>query len=154
MKYVTNSFDSVYFSVIRKEVATPSLLQEAKYMQDKQFLDYLLARAKPLTGTSHYMWLFPNKIQVIIELLFTKKSLQGDVPDLLSLIMFAGLESNEEEYFKNQIIQHRQYVSQTATKPKKRNQIYESQQNLSDLLFGITLDDVSHMSLMSTTFHS
>jgi hypothetical protein len=99
------------------------------------------------------MWWFPNKIQVIIELLFTKKSLEGDVPGLLSLIMFAGLESNEEEYFKNQIIQH-QYLSQTATKPRAKNRIYESQQNLSDLLFGITLDDVSQMSLMSTTFHS
>jgi hypothetical protein len=75
------------------------------------------------------------------------------VPGLLSLIMFVGLESNEEEYFKNQIIQH-QYLSHTATKPKERNRIYESQQNLSDLLFGITLDDVSQMALMSTTFHS
>jgi hypothetical protein len=92
-------------------------------------------------------------MQVIIELLFTKTSLEGDVPGLLSLIMFAGLESNEEEYFKNQIIQH-QYLSQTTTKPKAKNWIYESQQNLSDLLFGITLDDVSQMLLMSTTFHS
>jgi hypothetical protein len=129
------------------------LLQEAKYIQDKQFLDYLLARAKPLTGTPHYMWWFPNKIQVIIELLFTKKTLEGDVPGLLSLIMFAGLESNKEEYFKNQIVQH-QYLSQTANKPRAKKWIYELQQNLSDLLFGITLDDVSQMSLMSTTFHS
>jgi hypothetical protein len=67
--------------------------------------------------------------------------------------MFAGLESNKEEYFKNQIIQH-QYLSQIATKPKEEIQIYESRQNLSDLLFGITLDDVSQMLLMSTTFHS
>jgi hypothetical protein len=115
-KYVINSFNSVYFSVIRKEVTTTSLLQEGKYRQDKQFLDYLLARAKPLTGTSHWMWWFPNQIQGIIELLFTKKPMEGDVPRLLSLIMFAGLESNEEEYFKNQIIQH-QYLSQTATTP-------------------------------------
>jgi hypothetical protein len=99
------------------------------------------------------MWWFPNKIQVIIELLFTKKSLEGDVPGLLPLITFAGLESNKEEYSKSQIIRH-QYLSQTATKPRAKNRIYESQQNLSDLLFGITLDDVSQMSLMSTTFHS
>jgi hypothetical protein len=82
------------------------------------------------------MWWFSNKIQVIIELLFTKKSLQDSVPGLLSLI----------KYSKNQIIQH-QYLSQTATKRKARNRIYESQQNLLDLLFGITLDDISQMSL-------
>jgi hypothetical protein len=97
------------------------------------------------------MWWFPNQIQVIIELLFIKKPMEGDVPGLLSLIMFAGLGSNEEEYYKNQIIQH-QYVSQTATTPKGKNWIYESQQNLSDLLFGITLDDVSEISLMRTIF--
>jgi hypothetical protein len=80
--------------------------------------------------------------------------LEGDVPGLLSLIIFAGgLESNEVEYFKNQIIQD-QYLSQTATKPKAKNRIYELQQNLSDFFFGITLDDVSQMSLMSKTFHS
>jgi hypothetical protein len=63
-----------------------SLLQEAKYIQDKQILDYLLARAKPLTGMSHYMWWFLNKIQVIIELLLTKTSLKEDnVTGLLSL---------------------------------------------------------------------
>jgi hypothetical protein len=106
-----------------------------------------------LTGTSHYMWWFPNQIQAIIELLFRKKTQEGDVPGLLSLIMFAGLELNEEEYFKNQIIQH-QYLSRTASTSKSTNWFYESQQNLSDLLFGITLDDVSQMSLMRRTFHS
>jgi hypothetical protein len=58
-------------------------LQEGKYIvKDEQFLDSLLARAKPLTGTSHYMRWFPNQIQVI-ELLFTKKPMEGDVPGLL-----------------------------------------------------------------------
>ena len=124
-----------------------------KYIQDTQFLDYLLDRTKPLTGKSHYMWWFPNQIQRIIELLFREKSQQGDLPGLLSLIMFAGLEPIEEEYFKNQIIKH-QYLTRTASTSKVKNHFYESQQNLSDLLFGITLDDVSQMSLMRTTFHS
>jgi hypothetical protein len=125
------------------------LSEEEKYRQDKQFLDFLFARAKALTGTSYYMWWFPNEIQVIIDLLFKSKPLDGDVPGLLSLIMFAGLGPNKESYFKNQIIQH-QYLCQTATTPKGSNQFYESQHNLSDLLFGITVDDVSEMSLMLT----
>jgi hypothetical protein len=63
------------------------------------------------------MWWFPNQIQIFIELLLKKKPMEGDMPGLLSLIMFAGLESKEEEYFENQIMQH-QYLSQTAFTPK------------------------------------
>jgi hypothetical protein len=66
---------------------------------------------------------------------------------------FGACIANTEAYFKNQIIQH-QYVSQTTTTPKESNPIYESQQTFLDLLFGITVDDVSEMSLMRTTFSS
>jgi hypothetical protein len=56
----------------------------------------------------HFVTLFspragplPNQIQVIIELFSKKKPLEGDVPGLLSLIMFAGrLGPNKEAYSK------------------------------------------------------
>lgn len=94
------------------------------------------------------MWWFPPKIQRIIEILFKNKPVEEDVPGLLSLIMFAGIgfSYDEEVHFKKQVIETL-YLSDTT------NDFYESQQNLSDLLFGITVDDVSTISSMQTLFH-
>jgi hypothetical protein len=62
---------------------------------------------------------------------------------LLSLIMFAGLDFDDDNFFEMQVIQK-------AFLPKTReganNLLFESQQNLSVLLFGLTVDDVRKLS--------
>jgi hypothetical protein len=52
---------------------------------------------------------------------------------------------------KNQTIQN-QYLSQTASTSGESNRFYDSEQNISVLLFGITLDDVSEMCIILITF--
>jgi hypothetical protein len=111
-------------------------------------MQYLIARSYNLSGTSLDMWWFPPEIQRIIEILFKNKPVEEDVPGLLSMIMFAGIgfSYDKEVHFKKQVIETL-YLSDTT------NDFYESQQKLSDLLFGITVDDVSSISSMQTLFH-
>jgi hypothetical protein len=112
-------------------------------------MKYLIARSRNLSGTSLYMWWFPPEIQIIIEILFKNKPVEEDVPGLLSMIMFAGIgfSYDEEVHFKKQVIETLYLLSDTT------NNFYESQHNLSELLFGITVDDVSSISSMQTLFH-
>jgi hypothetical protein len=107
---------------------------------------HLKKDAEALGGTSIYTWWFPEKMQKIFERLFGHKTIDYDISGLLGLIMFAGIGEFESEnlFFSEEVIA-KLFLS---TENKNRvNMFSESQQNLSCLLFGITLDDVSKMEI-------
>jgi hypothetical protein len=87
----------VYFSVVMKEFATSRLSDDNKFQQDVTFLKELDKNLESLTGFSLYMWWFPTKLQEVLEMLMFRKPLDGDVGGLLSLIMFAGLDFDDDK---------------------------------------------------------
>ena len=113
------------------------------------FLNSILSKVQDCTEFSLYMWWFPIEIQRVLEYLFKNKPAELDLNGLLSLIVFAGIDSEEDVYFKDEIID-KFYLSKITNQPE--NFFFDSQQNLSDLLFGITIDDVSRLAFMNATF--
>jgi hypothetical protein len=107
---------------------------------------HLLQKANALTEFSIFTWWFPMEIQQIFERLFANKTIENDVAAILSVIMFAGFGFEEEEnsFFENVSINN--LFSTTS------NFVFDSQQNLAGLLFGITIDDVSNFAI--TLIHS
>jgi hypothetical protein len=91
--------------VVRKETKTTQLLDDDKFQQDVTFLKELGKKSESLTGYSLYMWWFPTKIQEVLEMLMSRKPLDADVGGLLSLIMFAGIDFDDDDFFKMQVIQ-------------------------------------------------
>jgi hypothetical protein len=134
--FSTHIHFSVYFSVVRKEFATSRLLDDNKFQQDVTFLKELGKKSESLTGFSLYMWWFPTELQEVLEMLMFRKPLDGDVGWLLSLIMFAGLDFDDDNCFEMQVIQK---AFLPKTKEGANNLLFESQQNLSVLLFGLTV---------------
>jgi hypothetical protein len=51
------------------------------------------------------MWWFPTKIQEVLEMLMSRKPLDADVGGLLSLIMFTGINFDDDNFFEMQVIQ-------------------------------------------------
>jgi hypothetical protein len=111
------------------------------------FMRHLLQEANALTEFSIYTWWFPMEIQQVFERLFANKPIGNDVAGILSIIMFAGFGFEEEEnsFFENVLI-HDLFSSSDS------NFVFNSQQNLAGLLFGITVDDVSKSAI--TFIHS
>jgi hypothetical protein len=144
--FSTHIHFSVYFSVVRKEFTTSRLLDDNKFQQDVTFLKELGKKSESLTGFSLYMWSFPTELQEVLEMLMFRKPLDGDVGGLLSLIMFAGLDFDDDNFFEMQVIQK---AFLPKTKEGANNLLFESQQNLSVLLFGLTVDDVRKTLLVS-----
>jgi hypothetical protein len=132
--------------VVRKEFATSRLSDDNKFQQDVTFLKELGKKSESLTGFSLYMWWFPTELQEVLEMLMFRKPLDGDVGGLLSLIMFAGLDFDDDIFFEMQVIQK---AFLPKTKEGANNLLFESQQNLSVLLFGLTVDDVRKTLLVS-----
>ena len=115
---------------------TLNLNDKEKLEQDMLFLQHILFKARPLTAYSVFLWWFPPEMQQVIELLMAlNKPLKHDMGGLLGAIMFAGLAADKTDFAMTQIVE-KMYIQ------KKENLLNESQQNLSTLLFGITLDDV------------
>ncbi len=79
-------------------------------------------------------------------MLMFRKPLDGDVGGLLALIMFAGIDFDDDDFFEMQVIQK---AFLPKTKDGANNFLFESQQNLSVLLFGLTVDDVRKTFLVS-----
>jgi hypothetical protein len=102
------------------------------FKEDMSFLKLLHEKAEALTEHSFYSYWFPQKIQVDIELLLSQKRGHKDVAGMLALIMFAGINFDKEELFQSGIIE----------KTFEDDEFRECLQNLSSLLFGITVDDV------------
>ncbi len=125
--------------MVRKEVKTHDLSDDDKFQQDVTFLKELGKKSGSLTGFSLYMWWFPPEIQEVLEMLMVRKPLDGDVGGLLALIMFAGIDFDDDDFFEMQVIQK---AFLPKTKEGANNLLFESQQNLSVLLFGLTVDDV------------
>jgi hypothetical protein len=50
------------------------------------------------------MWWFPTKIQEVLEMLMSRKPLDADVGGLLSFIMFAGIDFDDDIFFETQVI--------------------------------------------------
>ncbi len=144
--FSTHIYFSVYFSVVRKEVKTHDLSDDDKFQQDVTFLKELGKKSGSLTGFSLYMWWFPPEIQEVLEMLMVQKPLDGDVGGLLALIMFAGIDFDDDDFFEMQVIQK---AFLPKTKDGANNLLFESQQNLSVLLFGLTVDDVRKTFLVS-----
>jgi hypothetical protein len=144
--FSTHIHFSVYFSVVRKEFATSQLSDDNKFQQDVTFLKELGKKSESLTGFSLYMWWFPTELQEVLEMLMFRKPLDGDVGGLLSLIMSAGLDFDDDNFFEMQVIQK---AFLPKTKEGANNLLFESRQNLSVLLFGLTVDDVRKTLLVS-----
>ncbi len=146
LNHFTHIHFPVYFNVVRKEAKTTALSDDDKFQQDVAFLKELRKKSESLTGYSLYMWWFPTEIQKVLEMLMSRKPLDADVGGLLTLIMFAGIDFDDDKFFEMQVIRK-------AFLPKDKvgtnNLLFESQQNLSVLLFGLTLDDVRKTSLVS-----
>jgi hypothetical protein len=132
--------------VVRKEFNTVQLSDDDKFQQDVTFLKELGKKSESLTGFSLYMWWFPPEIQEVLEMLMFQKPLDGDVGGLLSLIMFAGIDYDDDNFFEMQVIQK---AFLPKTKDGANNLLFESQQNLSVLLFGLTIDNVRKTFLVS-----
>ena len=142
MKHGTNNLYLVYFSVIRKEDEFIALTDERKLETDVAFLHHMSRISKELNKTSLYWWWFPRDVQVVMERLFQMKPLEGDVGGLLGVIMFAGFDFTEDDYFvkmANKLYRH------DSSSP-----LFEGVQNLAVLLFGSTIDDVSKTSKIET----
>jgi hypothetical protein len=69
------------------------------------FLKDLGKKSESLTGYSLYMWWFPTKIQEVLEMLMSRKPLDADAGRLLSLIMFAGIDFDDDNFFEMHVIQ-------------------------------------------------
>jgi hypothetical protein len=91
--------------VVRKETKTTQLLDDDKFQQDVTFLKELGKKSESLTGYSLDMWWFPTKIQEVLEMLMYRNPLDADVGRLLSLIMFAGIDFDDDIFFEMQVIQ-------------------------------------------------
>jgi hypothetical protein len=146
LNHFTHIHFSVYFSVVRKEFVTRQLLDDNKFQQVVTFLKELGKKSESLTGFSLYMWWFPTEIQEVLEMLMFRKPLDGDVGRLLSLIMFAGIDFDNDIFFETQVIQK---AFLPKTEDGANNLLFESQQNLSVLLFGLNVDDVRKTFLVS-----
>jgi hypothetical protein len=116
------------------------------------FLRCVLEKAKGLTGYSQYMWWFPRKMQVIFERLFAGKPLESDVGGLLGLIMFAGIEEEESGTGNLNIAAMIEKAYLPRNKKNISNLLFDSQQNMSALMFGITVDNVSKQCCTLRTF--
>jgi hypothetical protein len=125
---------------------TRQLSDDDKFQQDVTFLKKLGKKSESLTEFSLYMWWFPTELQEVVEIMMFRKPLDGDVGGLLSLIMFAGLDFDDDIFFEMQVIQK---AFLPKTKEGANNLLFESQQNLSVLLFGLTVDDVRKTLLVS-----
>jgi hypothetical protein len=133
--------------VVRKEFVSRQLSDDDKFQQDVTFLKELGKKSESLTGFSLYMWWFPTEIQEVLEMLMFGKPLDGDVGGLLSLIMFAGIDFDDDNFFEMQVIQK---AFLPKTKDRANHLLFESQQNLSVLLFGLsTVDNVRKTLLVS-----
>ena len=73
----------------------------------------------------------------------SQKPSDTDVSGLLSLILFAGIDLSEktDDFFQDQIIE-KVFLITGKEKSNKNLFLFESQQNLASLLFGITVDKV------------
>jgi hypothetical protein len=111
------------------------------------FMRHLLFKANALTEFSIYTWWFPMEIQQVFERLFANKTIENDIAAILSVIMFAsfGFEEEENSFFENIFIHNLFSTSHS-------NFVFDSQQNLAGLLFGITINDVSNSAI--TFIHS
>jgi hypothetical protein len=133
-------------SVVRKEFVTRQLSDDDKFQQDVTFLKEFGKKLEFVTGFSLYMWWFPTELQEVLEMFMFRKPLDGDVGGLLSLIMFAGIDFDDDIFFEMQVIQK---AFLPKTKEGANNLLFESQQNLSVLIFGLTIDDVRRTLLVS-----
>jgi hypothetical protein len=79
---------------------TRQLSDDDKFQQDVIFLKELGKKSESLTGFSLYMWWFPTELQEVLEIIMFRKPLDGDVGGLLSLIMFAGLAFDDDNFSK------------------------------------------------------
>ena len=128
--------------------------------QDISFLGVIRDKgdeAAQLSKFSLYQWWFPTEIQEVIETLMSRKPVENDLGGLLALIMFTGIDFNEEDelFFQTEMIdkfvRREAKVKKVTTKVQEvlpPNFLFDSQTNLLVLLFGITFDDVRKTNLI------
>jgi hypothetical protein len=126
-------FDSVYFSKIRNHDINNSLDADGKRNQAISYLNDCANKSGELSGKSFYTKWLPDFQKDIVERLFLNKPIETDLGGLLGLIMFGGIDADETHIIPNVY---------PNPPPKPSNCLYDSQQNLSALLFGITYDNV------------
>ena len=108
----------------------------AKIDQDMFFLRNLVVKFQDLSTSSVLLWWFPTEIQQVIESLFVQKPGDRDLYGILGLIMFAGIDGDESDL---EMLEKVYGLKNTKNHSKL---LCESQQNLSVLLFGTTVDNV------------
>ena len=133
----------VYFNIVRNDERPKEFTPTQKFEQDLLVVRNLRIKHNHLSRHSLYLWWFPNEIQVLIEPLMSQKPSDTDVSGLLSLILFAGIDLSEktDDFFQDQIIE-KVFLITGKEKSNKNLFLFESQQNLASLLFGITVDKV------------
>jgi hypothetical protein len=113
-----------------------------KYDQDIVFLTATNRFGMDLTEHSLFLSWFPNEINSHIEFLCAQRPLEKDFGGLMTLMMFAGLADEEDDYMK--------YLIKTVFDENSlggSNAVVDYLQNCAVFLFGITMDDVSEMCL-------
>jgi hypothetical protein len=131
--------NSVYYNFIRKQTKRKQMTPKEKYFHDMVFMDYCgKFTINLLTETSLLMRWFPNELQDHMELLCLEKPLDMDLGGLMTLMMFAGIGSQEHKYLKHQMC--KDMFSEADS-----NLITDSHQNFAAFIFGITMDNISEM---------
>ena len=104
-------------------------------------MQHIFEQSTLLTESSILMNWFPNQIRNVIELHCTSKRADKDLGGLLGLLMFAGIDFEDKEFFTHEMIMK-------SLKPEPAEVFkwfVDSHHNLATFLFGITMDDVSEM---------
>jgi hypothetical protein len=90
---------------VSKEMKKPENLGEI-FKQDMSFLKDLSKKSNVLTENYFYLFWLSHELQVGIEPLLSCKRTEMDKVGLLALIAFAGIDFDEEELFKSEIIEN------------------------------------------------
>ena len=127
----------MYYSTVRNAGEVEILTNEEQVDRDMMYLKYLSSNGYELTRRSMFMRWFPNDLRELFEFSAQRKPIGKDFDGILSLISLAGIEFGDYLYFIKMRTEGYDKDGKIITK--------ESQRNLSFLLFGTVVDDVSEV---------
>ena len=105
---------------------------QERYEYDQLFVKECEKDAKSLNNTPLYEKMLPSDIEDVASRLLSSRKPQTDIGGLIGLILIGGVEEDEIASWLNH-----------AFSVDTKNLLFECEQNISVLIFGITFDDVS-----------
>jgi hypothetical protein len=148
IRHCTNNSNPVYYSAVREEKNTESVISRGELYEDSSFLNYVIENAGILRQHSFLPFMFLVYIQQIITNRFATNSPDNELPALVSALMFAGRDLMDPEAKIAEEIKEMYFF------PKEwENVEFNSQQDLSSFLFGMLLDAVSILLRRSQTYN-